>query len=480
MQIMQTPYYNYKNKRFALDTVDQNIHLLRNDMDINQNSYELAQLDIALTQSYVALANFIVLSDVNWDQVQAKLAGLKASKDITANWEMVRKAPPSAQQLYTALVNQNISALFKSLTPLPSRHLSLINALNHYRNLKDVNKLPYGQDLQYGESDARIPAIKERLTTSGDFPRQAFYSDHFGEPLKRAMNNYKERFNLDMNNKIDKVMIYYLNKPVKPLIESITTNLDKLKVFPNQFPNETLLINIPDFNTEYYKNGYSVAVMNTVVGRAERPTPLFSSEMTHMVLNPTWTIPNNLIRRDLIKALKEDPNYMKEHNMHVYKGWQSKSPIKNFDIKKLFAYEDPKTGAIPYRIVQAPGDDNALGRVKFSFPNKYDVYLHDTDNKELLDRRYRIYSSGCMRLQNPFKFVEMIKDKFKNGGGYKVDEYLQSGKTITLQLKQPLPVQTTYFTAFERNGLIYFRKDIYGYDKFIQESIASQNTNTLY
>lgn len=484
MKAIQTPYYNYKNKRFELDTIDQYTHLLRNDMDESQNSYELALLDIALTKSYIELANFIVQSDIDWDLVQAKLAGLKESKDIKANWEMIRKPLPSANQLFSALANQNINGFYKSLTPLPDRHADLINGLYKYQNFQNIVKLSYGEDLQYGDTNARIPDIKERLAASGDFPRQATYSDKFDDKLKEAMNLYKDRFNLDMNEKIDKVMIFYLNKPAEPLIESIITNLDKLKVFPDRFPSEVAIINIPDFNLDYYKNGYSVATMNTVVGRAERPTPLFSSEINSIVLNPTWTVPDNLVRRDLIKALKEDPNYMNEHNMLIYQGWENNSPIKNFDISKLLAYEDPKTGSIPYRVVQTPGDDNALGRVKFSFPNKYDVYLHDTDNKELLDRRYRIYSSGCMRLQNPFQFVDMIKDKFQNGAGSKIDQYVQSGKTITVALRNPLPIQTTYFTVFARNGHVYFRKDIYGYDKFIEESVKGSSTvssnNILY
>ncbi|MCH9739727.1 MAG: L,D-transpeptidase family protein [Epsilonproteobacteria bacterium] len=478
MDALQNPYYNYKHKPFYRETVNQYSFLLHNDMDINANSQELSKLDIALSKSYIALANFIVQSDVDWDKVNSKITALKESKDISANWEMVRKAPPSTSQLFSALVNQSINKLFKSLTPLQNRHQALINALQTYQNMKDIPKVGYGGDLKYGDTDARIIEIKERLAMSGDFPRQAFYSDQFGDKLKRALYQYKDRFNLEQNGLIDKVTIYYFNKPKNPKIESIITNLDKLKVFPNKFPDEVIMINIPDFNMDYYKNGYSTLTMNTVVGRAERPTPIFATNMTHIVLNPTWNIPENLVRRDLITALKENPNYLKEHNMHVFKGWNGKSKeIVDFDYKKLLPYEDKSKGHIPYRFVQYPGDDNALGRIKFMFPNKYSVYLHDTDNKDLLNRRYRIYSSGCMRLQNPFRLVDALKPKFKASEASKVQQYLESEKTVTMRLKKNLPVQTTYFTVFKRNGLTYFRKDIYGYDKFIQESLNTDNSH---
>ena len=473
---MEMPYFNYKLKRFSQDTIEQYSYLLHNNMDLNQNSNELAKLDIALTKSYVDLANFIVLSDVDWNKVSEKLLGLKASKDVTANWEMVRKTPPSLEKLFTALVDQNIPEFLKSITPLKDRHQKLINALKFYQNLRNIPKVHYGSPLKYGDRDERIIEAKERLALSGDFPRQTNYSALFDDKFKQALLSYKDRFNLEKNGLLDKITIYYMNKPVKFLIEDIITNLDKLKVFPDKFPNEVVMVNIPEFRMDYYKNGYSILSMNAVVGRDERPTPIFSSTMTYLELNPNWNIPENLVRRDLIPALIEHPNYLKEHNIHVFKGWSKKSKDlqSTFNVTQLLPYKDKSAGHIPYRFVQYPGDDNALGRVKFMFPNKYSVYLHDTDNKELLTRRYRVYSSGCMRLQHPFKFLEALKPRLKSSSR-QIEKYLDSGKTKVLRFKKKLAVQTVYFTVFQRNGLTYFRKDIYGYDKFIQESVKTNN-----
>jgi murein L,D-transpeptidase YcbB/YkuD len=220
--------------------------------------------------------------------------------------------------------------------------------------------------------------------------------------------------------------------------------------------------------------------MNAVIGRDKRPTPIFSSSMTHLVLNPTWNIPQNLVRRDLIPTLMKEPNYMKEHNIHAFNGWKDKKEIKNFDISKLFPYQDESRGHIPYRFVQFPGDDNALGRIKFMFPNKYSVYLHDTDNKSLFTRRYRVYSSGCMRIQKPFELLEALKPRLKSNDIRQIPKLRESLKTATLRFNKKLKVQTAYFTVFTRNGLTYFRKDIYGYDKFIQESATLEPENTIF
>ncbi len=261
-------------------------------MNIDQNSKELATLDIALTKSYIALAKFIVQSDVNWDMVQSKLKELKDTQDIKAVWEMVIKKPPSTKRLFDALVKNNIVGLFNSLTPLPKRHSDLIDALEMYRSIPpNIPKIPYTknfQGLKLGDVSSKIVKIKKRLAIEGDYPKEYGYTNLFDEKLKYAIGRYKERFNLEQNGLIDKVTIYYMNKPISLLVDSIITNLDKLKVFPNRFPDEYILVNIPDFTMDYYKDGLSVLHMNAVVGRDKRPTPIFKSKMTYLELNPNW------------------------------------------------------------------------------------------------------------------------------------------------------------------------------------------------
>ena len=468
-EALQDPYFNYKYKDLEQSKIEQYTYLLNDQMDLNTNANDLATLDILLTRAYVGLANFIVQSDTNWDMVQEKIKGLKASKDITANWEMVRKSSPSATKLFAAVTSENIYDFFKSITPQQKLHQDLIDSLNFYKGLRGLQRIKYAKDLKVGDQYPYIADIKQRLIATGDLRNQNNTSDIFDRELQRALYSYKDRFKLTQNNVIDKITVYYLNKPMKEHVQSIITNLDKLKVFPNRFPNEYIRVNLPDFTMDYFRNGESILHMNAVVGRDVRPTPVFSSSMKYLVLNPTWNIPNNLVRRDLIPALQEHPNYLKEHNIHAFKGWKNSKEIKNFTVDKLLPYKE-STSSMPYRFVQYPGDDNALGRVKFMFPNKYSVYLHDTDNKSLFSRRYRVYSSGCMRLEKPFALLEVLKSRLKSSDIRNIDKYRSTLKTVTLNFTENLPVHTTYFTVFRQNGLTYFRKDVYEYDKFIQTS----------
>ncbi len=467
---LQNPYYNYKYKDFYQSQIEQYLYLLHDNMNLNQNSEELSRLDILLTRAYLALTKFIVKSDIDWEKVQTKIANLKEEKDITASWEMVHKSLPSTSKLFSAITSQNLNRFFNSLTPLPKLHKDLIDSLMFYRNMGQPERIKYAKDLKLGDSYPYVSDVKKRLILSGDMLNRNNTSELFDNDLKQAIYSYKDRFKLKQNGLIDKVLVYYLNKPIHLLVEQIVTNLDKLKVFPNRFPREYIRVNIPDFRMNYFRNGIPILDMRTVVGRPERPTPIFSSYMTYLEINPTWTIPENLVRRDLIIALQEHPDYLKEHNIHVFYGWKKKGEMKNFKPEMLFPYADKSKGHIPYRFVQYPGDDNALGRVKFMFPNKYSVYLHDTDNKSLFQYRYRVYSSGCMRIEKPFALLEVLKSHISKKDLKIIDKYQDTLENKVIRLTKKIPVYTTYFTVFKRNGMTYFRKDIYEYDKFIHQS----------
>ncbi len=480
---LQNPYYNYKNKNFYQDIIGQYSYLLQDGMNVNENANDLAILDISLTKSYIALADFIVKSDINWDSVSLKLAELKDTKDIKANWEMVKKNVPSVKELFNGLIKEDIDNFLNSLIPLKDRYARLIESLQIYRDMPKPPRIPYTKNfkgLKYGDINKKVVEVKKRLAISGDYPKNGDFSDRFDERLKNAIYNYKERFNLEQNGIIDKVTIYYMNKPIDMLIKSIITNLDKLKVFPNKFPKEYILVNIPNFTMDYYKDNHSILHMSAVIGRDERPTPIFQSKMTYLELNPNWNIPENLVRRDLIPTLLKQPDYMEKHNIHVFKGWGKNSKeIKHLNIEKLLPYQDEKKGHIPYRFVQFPGDDNALGRIKFMFPNKYSVYLHDTDNKSLFSRRYRVYSSGCMRISKPFELLDILKSRLKSRDLKLIDKYRNNLENKIFRFTKPLVVQTAYFTVFNNEGQTFFRKDIYGYDRMIEGSVIEEETANM-
>jgi len=474
---LKDPLFNYKNKSFDQKAIGRLFFQLDNgEVTVGKKAAIYARLDLMLTNSFVRLVRFIVQGDVDWGLVQKKLKALEQSDDITSRWEMSYKSFPNPQGVANAAISGNVYTYLTSLLPMEKRYRKLVKLLKAYRIMNKFPKIPYSNKvLKLGDRASRIEGIKKRLQISGDFPRNVSINSKFDETLRQAVITYQKRYLLKVTGTIDKTTTYYLNQPAKNNIQAIITNLDKTKLYPKHFENEYVEVNIPDFNLRYYKNGGKIMKMGLVVGRIDRPTPLFSDKIEYMVLNPTWTIPNNLIKRDLIHVLRENPAYLEENNIHVFSG--------NKEIHITQAMLDPyenNNRRVPYRFVQFPGETNALGRIKFMFPNKYAVYLHDTDNKSLLTRRYKVYSSGCMRVERPFDLMNTLLEHAK--GSYSqsnINAIFATNKPTTIRLSKAIPVHIVYFTVYEEDGLAYFKHDIYLYDKIIEESVRGHKKSTF-
>ena len=477
IQALNNPLYNYKNKAFNQKAIKKLTYMLdNNQFSASKKAAVYARLDIILSSAFVYLVRFIVQGDVDWNLVQQKFKALRESDDIRADWEMHPKPFPKEGILTKAVVNGNIRGYLNSLIPMGKNYKKLIKLLKNYRLMDKFPQIKYSNTpLKLGDRSFRVKEIKKRLQISGDYPKNAPIDWNFDKTLEHAVKTYQKRYLLKINGQVDKQVTYYLNQPVRKNIQAIIVNLDKTKLYPKHFEKEYVAVNIPDFNLRYYKNYEMIMKMGVVVGRIDRPTPIFSDKIEYMVINPTWTIPDNLIKRDLIHVLRDNPSYLEENNIHVFSG--KKEITVTQEMLDPYEHSDKH---VPYRFVQYPGDTNALGRIKFMFPNKYAVYLHDTDNKTLLTRRYKIYSSGCMRVDNPFGLMHLLlKHAKKTYTQEDIDEIIATDKPKTIRLKQAIPVHILYFTVFEEDGLAYFKNDIYLYDKIIEESTEGHKKLTF-
>jgi murein L,D-transpeptidase YcbB/YkuD len=477
IQALNDPLFNYKNKNFDRRAIKRLFYLLDNSQISPQKKAAVyARLDLLLTNAYLHLLRFIVQGDVDWALVQKKMANLEESDDIKARWEMHPKQLPSIEEISNVLKQGDLRQYFESLLPMERRYRKLVDLLKDYRRMQKFPKIPYRAKIyKIGDKSPDILLIKKRLQISGDYPREAPLDKNFDETLRQAVLTYQKRYLLKVTGMVDRTVTYYLNQPAEKNIRAIIINLDKTKLYPKHFEEEYVEVNVPDFNLRYYKEGQQILKMGVVVGRIDRPTPIFDDRIEYMVLNPTWTIPDNLIKRDLIHVLREEPDYLQSHNIHVFKGNRE----INVTQEMLDPYEHSDE-RVPYRFVQYPGDDNALGRIKFMFPNKYAVYLHDTDNKTLFGRRYKVYSSGCMRVERPFDLMNILLEHTK--GFYSqsdIEEILSGNKPTTIKLKQPIPVHILYFTVYKEDGLAYFKNDIYMYDQIIYESSNGHRKETF-
>ncbi|MEA2048618.1 MAG: L,D-transpeptidase family protein [Campylobacterota bacterium] len=477
IQALNDPLFNYKNKPFDQKSIKRLFFLLdNNEVSTAKQAAVYARLDLILSNSMVRLVRFIVQGDVDWALVQKKFKALKESDDIKVNWEMSPKPFPNQSKLLLAVKQGNIYAYLNSLIPMEKRYKSLIKLLKDYRVMDKFPKIEYSRKpLKLGDRSSKIEEIKKRLQISGDYPKYAKINNRFDEALRRAVITYQKRYLLKVTAEVDKTMTYYLNQPVTNNIQAIITNLDKTKLYPKRFEEEHVEVNIPDFNLRYVKGGEKVMKMGIVIGRLDRPTPLFHDFIEYMVVNPTWTIPDNLIKRDLIHVFRDNPYYLEENNIHVFSGKKEVEITPDM----LDPYENSEK-RVPYRFVQYPGDNNALGRIKFMFPNKYAVYLHDTDNKTLLTRRYKLYSSGCMRVEKPFELMDiLLENAKKNYSRSDIETIIATNEPKTILLRKPVPVHMLYFTVYKEDGLAYFKNDVYLYDKIIEESVTGNKKKTF-
>ena len=250
-----------------------------------------------------------------------------------------------------------------------------------------------------------------------------------------------------------------------PAQAKIRLNIERTKLLPQSHWDTYIEINVPEYMLRFYEGGHVTMQFPIIVGKPAWQTPIFNSTMKYIVLNPTWTMTQNIIRETISKHLLKDPGYLKRHNMKVYEGYKEDAPEINprtINWKK-YAGKDNKT-PIPYRIVQGSSKKNALGTVKFMFPNRFSVYMHDTQAKSLFKREKRAFSHGCMRLSQPQKLLEKVATGYAGTSMALIEKHKKNRKISYVNLKRTIPVHIVYQTAYVDGGKVKFFDDVYGFD----------------
>jgi len=235
---------------------------------------------------------------------------------------------------------------------------------------------------------------------------------------------------------------------------------DEYLYLVNYHPERYIMVNIANFELQLIENGITVFSSEAIVGRPFRETPVFSAVMTYMVFNPDWIVPPTILNNDIIPALRNNPSYLAEKNMKILRSDGSEVDPASIDWRSL-----PVAG-FPYRIRQGPGRDNALGRVKFMFPNQYSVYIHDTPSRNLFAHADRSFSSGCIRINKPLELAACLLQHNPLWTPEHIRSIIDQGRETTVRLQSPLRVHLIYLTAWaDDEGTVYFRKDIYDRDR---------------
>lgn len=248
----------------------------------------------------------------------------------------------------------------------------------------------------------------------------------------------------------------------------IIVNMERWRWLPRDLGDTHVFVNAAAFLMYTRSNGSDVDRRRVIVGKSYHKTPMFSDNIKYSEFNPTWTVTPSIAGNEMLPELRKDPNYLNRKGYVLYASWKADAPAMN---ATQIDWHSVSGKRFPYRIVQPAGPNNALGQVKFLFPNKFNVYLHDTANRSLFNQQDRALSHGCIRVQDPLEFAELLYRLDNNPAVSKITGIVNSGQTKGINFQRPIPVHLTYFTAWVKDGRVQTFGDIYGRDKLIANII---------
>ncbi len=406
------------------------------------------------------------------------LHGRVNPETIDPEWIANRRSTDMATVLEEAIVGRRIGASLEALRPGQTRYARLVRALEELEEVQargGWGSVPAGEKLERGSDGPRVAALRARLIASGDLTQDdgSTGGSLFDGQLEAAVRDFQRRHGLEADGVVGKGTIEALNVPVSERIRQVEVNLERWRWLPADLGARHIEVNIASFETKVVENGAPVLVMRSIVGRPYRETPSFSARMTYLVLAPYWNVPPTIAAEDKLPLIKKDSGYLSKEKMVLFEqATNSRVDPSTVDWSSLTGRQFNAR----YRIRQDPGPRNALGSVKFMFPNRHHVYLHDTPSRELFARAARDFSSGCIRLQRPLDLAEYLLRDDPRWSRPAIDAAVASGAERTVQLASPVPVHLLYFTAWvEEDGTLAFRSDIYGRDRAVALGLAADS-----
>ncbi|MEJ6980422.1 L,D-transpeptidase family protein [Pedobacter sp. P351] len=296
--------------------------------------------------------------------------------------------------------------------------------------------------LKVNDRESVIKEIKKRLELLGDL-QENDHSDLYHSKMEIAVKRFQRRHGFEENGLINSELVRVLNIPLETRISQLRLNMQRILKEAEENPGTHIIANIPEFKLYVYEGNREVLSMNIVVGKTTNQTVVFNDELEQVVFSPYWNIPESIVRNEILPEMNKNSRYLRTHNMEII-GTKNGLP----DIRQL------------------PGPKNSLGKVKFLFPNKYNIYFHDTPAKTLFEKRSRAFSHGCIRLSQPFELAKYLLRNDPDWNDTSIESAMNSRKERYVTLEKPVPVAISYYTAWiDGAGDIHFRDDIYGRDK---------------
>jgi L,D-transpeptidase YcbB len=367
----------------------------------------------------------------------------------------------------------DLPAYIAHLAPTDPLYVGLRQALDQYRALAAAGGwpvLPDGPKLEPGDVDPRVKTLRQRLLVSGDLPVAvgAETGTRYGAGLRQAVVRFQERNGLLADGIVGPRTRDTLNVPVDARIRQIQLNLERARWMPDDLGDPHVLVNMAAFELQVVEGGHTALEMRVVVGETDKETPVFSDEITYIEFNPYWNLPRSIAVKEKLPQLRRDPRALRAQNIRVLGPGGAEIDPATVD------WSTVGVNSFPYRLRQDPGERNALGRIKFMFPNQYDVYMHDTPSRALFQRSVRAFSHGCIRVEKPLELAEYLLRQNRGWQRERIEQAIASGKNRAIVLKQEVPVHLVYLTAWkDDDGKIQFRDDLYNRDAHLVATMSA-------
>jgi murein L,D-transpeptidase YcbB/YkuD len=354
--------------------------------------------------------------------------------------------------------------------PTSRRYVQLQAALKRYRALAAKGgwkKVSAGPTLKPGMKDPRIVEVRNRLRVTGDLTKTSPDPTEFDDVLKAAIKRFQDRHGLTEDGAVGRNTLAAMNIPVERRIRQIEINMERRRWMPDDLGQKYVWVNIADFYLKVVQRTETIYTARIVVGKTYTRTPIFSSTMKYILINPRWNVPYSIASKEMLPKIKKDPGYL-SRNRYELLGPNGK-PLDPHSVD----WADVSRRNFRYFIRQQAGPGNALGRMAFMFPNKFNVFIHDTNARHLFGRTVRAFSHGCMRLEHPARLAVLLLRGKQGWTMDRLQRVIATEKPASIYLPKPLPVHVTYITAWaDRDGTVNFRRDIYKRDAALIKALG--------
>ncbi len=421
----------------------------------------LAEADLLMTRAFIDFGR-----DIN--------AGRVEPSSFNRELHIYPQSLGAATILDGAEAADNLGPYIETLMPSTPRYARLRTMLAEYRVVAangGWTPVPTGETLKEGMDDPRVITLATRLTEMGDLVEGAHSGSVYEGAVIEAVKQFQYRHGLDQDGVVGPATLAAINVPIEERIAIMEINLERRRWMPDTFGDYYVFVNLADQFLKVVENDRTIHTALLVVGKPYHRTPVFTNEMRYIVFNPYWNVPRSISVNEYLPELQANAGALESRHIKVLSGDGEVSPYS-------INWHELNSNNFPYRLRQDPGPWNALGRVKFMFPNEFSVYIHDTPSRSLFDRATRAFSHGCMRVQYPDQLAEVLLAR-QDWDATRVASAFDQGDKFVVGLTEPIPVHITYLTSWVNKDMsVHFRTDIYDRDQLLVSAMQDSRRFT--